>query len=48
MRSAFGTLLGVTLFAGLVATGAARAEDTQICDVPAYLLTSDSALKSNR
>jgi hypothetical protein len=45
MRSAFRTLLGVTLLAGLAAAGFARAEDApQPCDVPAYLLTSESAL----
>ena len=45
MRSAFRTLLGVTLLAGLAAIGFARAEDApQPCDVPAYLLTSESAL----
>ncbi|SDO42167.1 lipolytic enzyme [Afipia sp. GAS231] len=45
MRSAVRTLLGVTLLAGLAATGFARAEDApQPCDVPAYLLTSESSL----
>jgi hypothetical protein len=45
MRSAFRTLLGVMLLAGLAAAGFARAEDApQPCDVPAYLLTSESAL----
>jgi hypothetical protein len=45
MRSAVRTLLGVTLLAGFAAGGIARAEDPpQPCDVPAYLLTSDSAL----
>lgn len=45
MKSAFRTWLGVTLLAGLAATGSARAEDApQTCDVPAYLLTSDSQL----
>jgi hypothetical protein len=44
-RSSLGTWLGVTLLAGLAATGFARAEDApQSCDVPAYLLSSDSAL----
>jgi hypothetical protein len=37
--------LGVTLLAGWAATGFARAEDApQTCDVPAYLLTSESSL----
>jgi hypothetical protein len=45
MRSALRTWLGVTLLAGLAATGFARAEDApQPCDVPAYLLTSESPL----
>lgn len=45
MKSAFRTLLGVTLLAGWAAGGPARAEDAgQTCDVPAYLLTSDSQL----
>jgi len=39
------TLLGVTLLAGLLAPAVARAEDApQPCDVPAYLLSSDSQL----
>jgi hypothetical protein len=43
--SSFRIWLGVTLLALLAASGFARAEDApQICDVPAYLLTSDSAL----
>ncbi|QDW36336.1 SGNH/GDSL hydrolase family protein [Bradyrhizobium sp. KBS0727] len=45
MRSAVRTLLGMTLLAGLAATGFARAEDApQTCDVPAYLLTSENSL----
>jgi hypothetical protein len=45
MKSGIRTLLGVTLLAGLAGTGLARAEAApQICDVPAYLLTSDSQL----
>ena len=45
MRSGFGTVLGLTLLAGCLAASVARAEDAaQICDVPAYLLTSDSSL----
>jgi hypothetical protein len=45
MRSAFRTLLGVTLLAGWAASGVARAEDApQTCDVPAYLLTSENQL----
>jgi hypothetical protein len=44
-RSSFVAWLGVTLLAGLAATGFARAEDApQTCDVPAYLLTSESSL----
>ena len=38
-------LLGLTLLAALSATGFARAEDArQPCDVPAYLLNSESVL----
>jgi len=49
MRSSFGAVLGLTLLAGVAATGFARAEDTPkdnppTCDVPAYLLTTESAL----
>jgi hypothetical protein len=44
MRSAFWAV-GLSLFAALSAAGLARAEDApQPCDVPAYLLTSESAL----
>lgn len=45
MRSAFRTVLGATLLATFAACGYARAEDAgQSCDVPAYLLTSESSL----
>ena len=45
MRSACGAVLGLTLLAGLTATGSARAEDAApTCDVPAHLLTSESSL----
>lgn len=45
MKSAFRTLLGAALLAGLAITAPARAEDApQPCDVPAYLLTSDGQL----
>ena len=38
-------ILGLTLFAGLLAMAPARAEDAPAnCEVPAYLLTSESAL----
>ena len=44
MRSSFGAVLGLTLLAGFAATGA-RAEDAApTCDVPAYLLTTESQL----
>jgi len=40
-------LLGLTLLAALSATGFARAEDArQPCDVPAYLLNSESVLSN--
>ena len=42
MKSAF---LGLTLLAGILTASLARAEDTpQSCEVPAYLLTSESRL----
>jgi lysophospholipase L1-like esterase len=42
MKSAF---LGLTLLAGVLTASLARAEDTpQSCEVPAYLLTSESRL----
>jgi len=45
MRSAVGAVLGLTLLAGLSAADAARAEDAvQSCEVPAYLLSSESSL----
>jgi lysophospholipase L1-like esterase len=44
MRPRFGTVLGLTLAAGLAVAGFARAEDVQTCEVPAYLLTTDSTL----
>ncbi|MGB8400883.1 SGNH/GDSL hydrolase family protein [Bradyrhizobium sp.] len=45
MRSGFGTVLGLTLLAGCLTVESARAEDTAPpCDVPAYLLTSESSL----
>jgi hypothetical protein len=44
MKPAWGTLL-VMLLAGWAVSGTARAEEApQTCDVPAYLLTSDSPL----
>jgi hypothetical protein len=44
-RSSFRAWLGVMLLAGWAASGVARAEDApQTCDVPAYLLTSESPL----
>ena len=45
MRSGFWTVLGVTLLAGCLTAGLAHAEDpAQPCDVPAYLLSTDSPL----
>lgn len=45
MKSNPGAVLGLTLLAGLLAAVSARAEDApQTCDVPSYLLTSESAL----
>jgi hypothetical protein len=45
MRSNSGTLLSLTLLAGLLTVFPARAEDaSQSCDVPDYLLTSESTL----
>ncbi|MDI1266260.1 MAG: SGNH/GDSL hydrolase family protein [bacterium] len=52
MRSGFATALALTLLAGFVATGPARAQDkaqdkpvpAQTCDVPAYLLNTESQL----
>ena len=45
MRSGFWTVLGMTLLAGCLTAGLAHAEDTaQPCDVPAYLLSTESSL----
>jgi hypothetical protein len=45
MRSDFGAVLGLTLLAGCLTAGSARAEDApQTCEVPAYLLSSESSL----
>jgi ABC-type amino acid transport substrate-binding protein len=47
MNSTSGATLGLTLFAGLLALAAAPAgaeESSQSCDVPAYLLTTESPL----
>jgi hypothetical protein len=45
MRSDFGALLGLTMLAGCLTAGLARAEDApQTCEVPAYLLSSESSL----
>ena len=45
MKFSSGAILGLTMLAGLFAAASARAEDApQSCDVPAYLLTTESAL----
>src|SRR5258708_29186029 len=45
MKSNSGVILGLILLAGLLTAGPARAEDApQSCEVPAHLLTSESAL----
>jgi hypothetical protein len=45
MKSNSGVILGLTLLAGLLAAAPARAEDAPpSCEVPPYLLTSESAL----
>src|SRR5467141_4032332 len=45
MKSNSGAILGLTLVASLLTAAPARAEDApQSCEVPAYLLTSESAL----
>jgi len=46
MRSNFRAVLGLTMLAGCLTAGSARAEDAaaQTCEVPAYLLTSESSL----
>src|ERR1700682_3559389 len=46
MKSNSGAILGLTLLAGLLTAAPMRAEDAaQRCEVPAYLLTSESALR---
>ena len=48
MRPGFGTVLGLALLAGCLTAAAARAEEAaqpQPCDVPPYLLASDSSLR---
>jgi hypothetical protein len=45
MKSNSGTILGLMMLAGLWAAAPARAEDApQSCEVPDYLLSSESAL----
>ena len=45
MRSDLRTVLGLTMLASLLAVAPARAEDAPpVCEVPAYLLTSESSL----
>jgi lysophospholipase L1-like esterase len=47
MRPGFGTVLGLTLLVGCLTGAAARAEEAvqpQPCDVPPYLLASESSL----
>jgi hypothetical protein len=45
MSSNAGAVLGLTMLAGLLTVAVARAEDAPTsCEVPAYLLTSESAL----
>jgi hypothetical protein len=45
MRSNSGAVLGLTMLAGLLTAAPARAEDAPAsCEVPAYLLSSESAL----
>jgi hypothetical protein len=46
MKFGLSTVLGLTLLAGCLTASAARAADdpAALCDVPAYLLSSDSAL----
>jgi hypothetical protein len=45
MKSNSGAVLGLTMLAGLLTAAPARAEEaTQSCDVPSYLLVSESAL----
>ena len=45
MKSVPMTLLGLTLLAGLLASAPSRA-DPSSCEVPAYLLLTESPLKS--
>jgi len=45
MKSTSGAILGLMMLAGLLTAAPARAEDApQSCDVPAYLLTTESEL----
>jgi hypothetical protein len=45
MKSNSGAILGLTMLAGILAAAHARAEDAPAsCEVPAYLLTSESTL----
>jgi hypothetical protein len=45
MKSNSGAILGLMMLAGLLSAALARAEDaTTTCDVPAYLLTTESTL----
>ena len=45
MQSNSGVILGLTMLAGLLTAAPVRAEDaTQSCEVPAYLLATESAL----
>jgi hypothetical protein len=45
MKSNSGSFLGLAMLAGLLTAATARAEDTpQSCEVPSYLLASESAL----
>jgi hypothetical protein len=45
MKSNSGAILGLMMLAGLLSAASARAEDaTTTCDVPAYLLTTESTL----
>jgi hypothetical protein len=44
MRPRFAAVLGLTLAAGVAAAGWARAEEAQTCEVPAYLLSTESLL----
>ena len=46
MKSRFRAVLAMTLLIGVAAAGFARAEDArQPCDVPAYLMTTESSLQ---